>query len=74
MKTTTSEGRCARCKQPRIVFPAKAEWGKVPSPLCTTDWQAYAESRENNTYVDSKDAFDNASDHEFETRIAVMGI
>lgn len=74
MKTIASEGRCARCKQPRIVFPAKVEWGKVPSPLCTTDWQAYAEARENNTYVDSKDAFDNASDREFETHIAVVGI
>lgn len=73
-KITASEGRCARCKQPRVVFPAKAEWGKVPSPLCTTDWQTYDKARANGSYVDTADAFDNASDAEFETHIAVVGI
>ncbi|MFH8483571.1 hypothetical protein [Streptomyces sp. NPDC018055] len=67
---TAAEGRCARCKQSRAVFPAKAEWGDVPTPLCTTDWQRFAEARANRTYVDWADAFDNASDEEFEAHLS----
>ncbi|RCH70511.1 hypothetical protein DT019_03200 [Streptomyces sp. SDr-06] len=60
------EARCARCGQRRVVFPAPEEWGAAQSPLCTRDWQLYAEARANKTYVDFHDAFDNASDEELE--------
>lgn len=59
-----TEGRCAHCQQPRVVFPAKPEWGRVPDPLCTTDWQLFAEARANNTFVDWTDAFDNGTDEQ----------
>ena len=68
------EGQCARCEQPRVVFPAKPEWGDVPTPLCTSDWQLYAEGRANGTYVDFNDAFDYASDEELEAKFAETGL
>jgi hypothetical protein len=46
------------------VFPAKPEWGRAPDPLCTTDWQLFAEARANNTFVDWTDAFDNGTDEQ----------
>lgn len=64
MKSTPTEGRCARCGQPRVVFPSNPDWGAVPSPLCTSDWQLYADARANKTFVDWNDAFDNASDEQ----------
>lgn len=67
--TTAAEGRCARCEQPRIVFPAKPEWGDVPSPLCTTDWQLYDQARANGSFIDWPDAFDNATDEQIEQHI-----
>jgi hypothetical protein len=58
-------GPCRRCKQPqRPLFPAKADWGDVPDLLCSPCWSRYADARENKTYVDFNDAFDNASDEE----------
>ncbi|MFE2967530.1 hypothetical protein ACFXKC_28430 [Streptomyces sp. NPDC059340] len=60
--TPPAEGRCAHCDQPRIVFPTKPEWGQVPSPMCTSDWQLFAEARDNNTFVDWNDAFLNGTD------------
>lgn len=73
MTATPREGRCARCNQPRTVFDALPEWGRVQSPLCTRDWQLYADARANRTYVDFHDAFDNAGDEEFEAKFAETG-
>ena len=64
------EGTCGRCSQSRIVHPDKPEWGDVPSILCTSCWQLYAEARANGTYVDWSDAFDNASDAEINAHLA----
>lgn len=74
MSTVATAGRCARCEQSRIVFPAKAEWGDVPSPLCTSDWQLYAEARVNRTFVDFNDAFDNATDEQLEAAFGETGV
>jgi hypothetical protein len=68
--TQPTEGVCARCEQPRVVFPAKPEWGRVPTPLCTTDWSLFADARAGGTFVDWNDAFDNASDDQIETHLA----
>lgn len=63
-------GPCARCGQTRPLFPADPGWGDVPSPLCTTDWQQYAEARASGSYFDWNDAFANASDAEIEAQFA----
>lgn len=67
---TTQTTHCGRCRQPRHVHPAKPEWGRVPSHLCTTCWGRYDEARANNDYVDWSDAFDNASDEELVANLA----
>lgn len=59
-------GSCARCRQTRPLFAPKPEWGWVPGLLCSTDWQRYADARANGTFVDANDAFDNATDEQFE--------
>lgn len=59
-----AKGCCARCQQPRIVHLPDPAWGKVAGPLCTPCWQTYATARDQNSYVDWDDAFDNASDAE----------
>lgn len=64
MKRHPGEETCRRCQQMRVVFDAKPEWGKVPSPLCSPCWSRYAEAREDNSYVNFNDAFDNADDDE----------
>lgn len=60
------EARCARCGRTGPTFPPDPAWGRVDGPLCSRDWQAFAEARANATYVDWNDAFDNASDEELE--------
>lgn len=67
--TPATDGRCARCQQSRVVFPAKPEWGDAPTPLCTSDWQLYAEARASKTYADWTDAFDNATDEEIAAHV-----
>ncbi|MGW7053085.1 hypothetical protein [Streptomyces sp. NPDC054887] len=64
MKTTAAEGRCARCGQPRVLFAPNPAWGRVPGPLCTSDWRLYAEARANSTFVDWNDTFDNGTDEQ----------
>lgn len=62
--TQAADDTCGRCQQARVVHPAKTEWGRTPSPLCTSCWQRYDQARANDSYVDWNDAFDNASDDE----------
>lgn len=57
-----------------MVFPANPERGRVPTPLCTSDWQRYAVARASKAYVDFNDAFDNATDQELEDRFAESGL
>lgn len=67
-------GNCGRCAQRRPCFPPKPEWGDVPALLCVRCWSTYADARANKTYVDFKDAFDNATDEELEGRFAESGL
>ncbi|OLT13049.1 hypothetical protein BJF79_03885 [Actinomadura sp. CNU-125] len=66
-------GTCGRCKQPRPVFPAKKEWGRVPAEMCLRCWQLFAEARANSTFVDWGDAFDNATDEQLDEHIYEAG-
>lgn len=63
-------GACGKCGQTRPLFPAKKEWGEVPSQMCTSCWQVYAEARANGTFVDWPDAFDNATDEQIEVHVS----
>jgi hypothetical protein len=56
--------RCGRCRQTRPCFDAKPTWGDVPARVCSPCWSRYADARAAKTFVDAKDAFNNASDEE----------
>jgi hypothetical protein len=62
-------GVCARCGQTRPVFQPEESWGRVRGPLCSPDWQKYADARASRDFVDFKDAFDNATDEELYERL-----
>jgi hypothetical protein len=67
-------GDCARCHRlNRPVFGPTAEWGRVPSPLCSPCWSTYADVRAAGRFVDFNDAFDNASGEQLETAIGDGG-
>lgn len=69
--TSPTDARCARCHQLRTVHAPKAEWGKIPGPLCGPCWGQYDEARSTGTYADWGDAFDNdASDEELVTNLS----
>jgi len=71
LPTQPSPGPCHRCTQHRPLFTASPEWGRVPSPLCTRCWSAFADARAGGTYVDFNDAFDNATDAELEAGLTL---
>lgn len=64
MNTQPTTAQCGRCRQTRPCFDANPAWGDVPAHLCTSCWSKYADARAAHTYVDTKDAFNNASDDE----------
>lgn len=67
--TQPAEGTCGRCQQPRVVHPARPDWGHCPTPLCTACWQRYATARADSDYVDWDDALRNADDPELAAAI-----
>lgn len=63
-------GICRKCKQTRPLFPTNPGWGRVPVELCSPCWSHFAEARENGTFVDWNDAFDNATDEQLEEQVS----
>ncbi len=63
MPPSPAQGRCARCQRQGPVFPPPPDWGRVPGPLCSADWQKYAGARaSDDVFLDWNDAFDNGND------------
>lgn len=55
---------CSRCLQVRPLYEPRPEWGDEWALFCVRCWSVMCEARENSTYVDFHDAFNNASDEE----------